>query len=112
MLLVGGPTATEAKLELVMRRKTGASLPGPTLSITLLVKSRKPEPFTPLKMKLARPSHKLSKLKAALIIVGEFLGIARRTVPPFTLKRSGRVGPPLSNALPGVMPRNLVRRTP
>src|SRR5215469_14725486 len=111
MMLVGGPTATEAKLELVMRRKTGVSLL-PTLSITLLDRSRKPELFTPLKMKLARPSHKLSKLNTALIMVGEFLGIARRTVPPFTLKRSGRVGPPLSNALPGVMPRNLVRRTP
>src|SRR5215469_4752347 len=110
MMLVGGPTATEAKLELVMRRKTGVSLL-PTLSITLLDRSRKPEPFTPLKMKLARPSHKLSKLNTALIIVGEFLGIARRTVTPFTLKRSGR-GLPLSKALPGVMPTNLVRRSP
>src|SRR5260370_7692015 len=32
-------------------------------------------------MKLAFPSQRLSKLKTALIIVGAFLGIARRTLP-------------------------------
>ncbi len=117
MLLVGGPTATEAKLEFVMRRKTGVRVPL-IFSITLLVRSRKPELFTPLKMKLARPSHKLSKLKTALIIVGEFLGMARRTrllklsTPGVAVFQISARSEPLSTGLPGTTLRNFLKRTP
>src|ERR1700674_3275065 len=77
----------------------------------MFVRSRKPKAFTPLKTKLARPSHRLSKLKPALIIVGEFLGIARRTLVPATLNRSG-TGVPLSTSFPGLMPVNFSKRSP
>ena len=69
-------------------------------------------------MKLALPSHKLSKLKTALTIVGEFLGMARLTLP-FKLSVPGvarlkisALGVPLSTALPGLTATNLVNRTP
>src|SRR5260370_29854539 len=76
----GTPAATEARLEFVMRTNTGVTVPL-MISWSLWVRSRNPKGFTPLKMKLAFPSQRLSKLKTALIIVGAFLGIARRTLP-------------------------------
>src|SRR4029077_11220555 len=132
-LLTGTPAATEARLELVTRTKTWSTLL-PTVSRSVVVRSRKPKASTPLKTKLALPSHRLSKLKAALIMVGEFLGIARRTFFPLTLKRSacgveqstvllGEVAPTQAGFLlgstdgqaggsPSGMPQNRLRRTP
>ena len=58
-LLFGGPTAWDARLELVMLTRF------PSVLLAVL-----PNGLKPLKLWLARPSQKLSRLKTALIIDG------------------------------------------
>src|SRR5579864_952380 len=118
ILLVGTSAATEARLELVTRRKTSSSPPVLFALFRVPLRLRKPNASTPLKTKLALPSHRLSKLNTALIIVGAFLGSVRRTTPlrfgrpGVAVLATSHKGVPLSTALPGLTPVNCVSLIP
>src|SRR5439155_25699767 len=102
----GGPTATEARLALLIRTGREAS---EQFSLTRMAAppSRGPKTLAPLKTLCPRPSHRLAKLKTALMMLGVLRGWPRRTLTPPTLKTGSAAGVPRSVGLPGARPVKL-----
>ena len=74
-----GPTDCDAALALTSAIETGSTLPLACVTQMCALGSCGPTGDWPLNTLLARPSQKLRKLNAALIVVGAFRPVAWRT---------------------------------
>ena len=112
MLLSGGPSACDARLEPSSRTVSGVSV-FPAMARTLARASAAPNGVAALNKLLARPSQKFRRLNTALITVGVFREVTCRTFrPPRTNVPAAPLSAPRSAADASATSTNVRLTTP
>src|SRR5205085_1597279 len=110
-VFMGGPTACDARLALLIATASRTSSPLRDTTAFSAV-SEAPNGVRPVKRRLARPSQKLRVLKTALMTDGELRLPTWRTLTPLSEEAAPVRSAPRSEALPESTPRNARWNTP